>query len=248
MEHNNKKGLLIDLHVHTDLSNDGRVTLYEQAESAAANGLDAIVLTDHDACSLDAPVRHGDVWLLPGCEISTQAGHILGLFLDRKPDIGALHKNGLPSASDAVASLHECGAVTVLAHPYTKKDARPEAPVDCIECANARAYFKNSDANTQAEMFAKSLDLPGTGGSDAHAAYEVGNAYTIIDAPDCSLPALRDALLNGRCQFVLVKNTPRRYKGYSQFTKAIRSRNPTRIIKGIAYIGYCILLDIIIKG
>ena len=243
-----RSGLRIDLHVHTTLSSDGRSTKEALAKVAALRGLDAIVLTDHDACALDAPERIGNVWLLPGCELSTDAGHILGLFFEKLPDISALRAGGLTPVSEAVAVLRECGAVTVLAHPYIRKDSQPNAPVDCVECANARVYFKNPEANVQASMLAASLGLPQTGGSDAHAAGEVGNAYTVIDAPDCFLPALRDALLNGRCYPVLSKNTPRRHKGLSQFRQALNTRKPGRIIKGIAYIGYCVFLDIVCKG
>jgi len=239
-----RSGLSIDLHVHTKLSSDGRSTKEALAKTASLRGLDAIVITDHDACALETPERIGNVWLLPGCEWSTDAGHILGLFLDKPPDISALRVDGLTRVSEAVAVLRECGAVTVLAHPFIRKDSQPKTPVDCIECANARVFFKNPDANTQASMLAETLGLPQTGGSDAHSAGEVGNAYTVIDAPDCSLPALRDALLNGRCYPVLAKNTPRRYKGFSQFRHALSTRKPRRIFKGIVYIIYCLLLDI----
>ena len=238
------KELRIDLHVHTNLSDDGRSTKEQLVRCAAARGLDAIVLTDHDACALDKPEQKGGVWLLPGCEYSTDAGHILGLFLDKEPDFAKFATNGQPAAAEVISMLKECGAVTVLAHPFIRDNARTDAPVDCIETANSRVYFKNPGANSQAENLAGSLNLPGVGGSDAHSAGEVGNAYTIIDAADCSLPALREALLNGRCRSVLLKNTPRRFKGYSQFRKALRSRKPGRIIKGFAYIGYCLLLDI----
>jgi len=240
-------GLHIDLHVHTDISGDGRSSQAALARAAAARGLDAIVLTDHGACALDKPVKYGSVWLLPGCECSTDAGHILGLFPDRVPDFDVLYANGLPEASETISMLHECGAVTVLAHPYTRADSQPDAPVDLVECANSRVYFKNSGANRQAFELAELLSLPATGGSDAHAAPEVGNAYTIVDAPDCSLSALREALLAGRCRPVLVKNTPRRFKGLSQFRFVCRYRRSGRILTGLAYICYCVLLDIV-KG
>jgi len=235
----------IDLHVHTNLSGDGRSTKEQLAKAAASRGLDAIVLTDHDACAITSPELCENVWLLPGCECSTDAGHILGLFPDRIPDFAALRVNGLVPASKAVELMHKCLAVTVLAHPYTRKENCPEAPVDCIESANARVCFKNPDANKQAKVLAISLGLPQTGGSDAHAAKEVGNAYTIIEAPDNTLPALREALLNGRCSPVFVRNTPRRLKGLSQFRLALNSRKPGRILKGIVYIVYCVLLDIV---
>ena len=143
--------------------------------------------------------------------------------------------------------LRECGAVTTLAHPFEKKDACPDAPVDCIESVNARAYFKNRNANAQAEDLAASLGLPMVGGSDAHAAVEVGNAYSIVETTECSLAALKEAILAGHCHPVLVRNTPRRLKGLSQFRKALGSRKPARILKGVLYIAYCIFLDLL-KG
>ena len=237
--------LLIDLHVHTDLSNDGRSSIAKLAKAAVARGLDAIVLTDHDACVLDAPIRMGGVWLLPGCEISTTSGHVLGVLFDKKPDIAALRANGLPAASATVAMLRECGAVSVLAHPYEKKSAQPDVSTDCIECVNARVYIRNPDANMQAGVLAATFGLPAIGGSDAHCAGEVGNAYSVIGTSICTLPALREAILKGLCEPVLTKNTPRYKKGLSQFRKARRSHNLKRIIIGVIYTGYCILLDVI---
>ena len=236
--------LHIDLHVHTILSNDGRSTKEKLADSAARRGLDAIVLTDHNACAIDSPEYYNNVWLLPGCEISTDSGHILGLFFNKPPDLVALRQNGLIGAQAAVDMLHECGAITILAHPYLHKDDSPDAPVDCIESANSRACFKNPNANEQAKKLAAMLSLPTVAGSDAHAAGEVGNAYTAVESEDCSLAGLREAILSGRCRPVLVKTTPRRFKGLSQFRQAWRSRNPKKIIVGVAYITYCILLDI----
>jgi len=243
----------VDLHVHTTISSDGRSTPVELAKAAAARGLDAIVLTDHDKNAQVEPEMIEGVWVLPGCECSTDTGHILGLLPDRPPDIESLCKNGLPSAADAITMFRDCNAVTVLAHPFQRETKYPDMPVtanssvDCIEISNARAYFKNAKANTQAAELAKTMGLPSIGGSDAHSAGEVGNAYTIIDAEDCSPQALREALLAGCCKPVLVRNTPRRFKGLSQLRKAKLSGRPGRIIIGIAYICYCVLLDIL-KG
>jgi predicted metal-dependent phosphoesterase TrpH len=234
----------IDLHVHSDVSSDGRSSVEKLAKAAASRGLDAIVLTDHESCTISKPVLYGGVLVFPGCECSSDAGHILGLFPERPPDINALRADGLPSVEKVVDMLHACGAVTILAHPYIRKNARTDAPVDCIETANARVYFKNAEANEQAAALAEILRLPVTGGSDAHAAGEVGNAYTVFSAADCSPKALREALIEGQCRPILVKNTPRRFKGYSQFRQARRSRNPGRVLKGLLYVGYCIMLDI----
>ena len=65
----------VDLHLHTAASPDGRSSLEGIAKAAKAAGLDAIAVTDHDLCTPVPEVLEGVV-LIPGCEVSTAAGHI----------------------------------------------------------------------------------------------------------------------------------------------------------------------------
>ena len=60
--------------------------------------------------------------LIPGCEVSTRAGHITGLFLDR-PLEPLPH---LPPPEEAVAAIRRAGGLAVLAHPCARPGARPE--------------------------------------------------------------------------------------------------------------------------
>ena len=71
-----------DLHVHTSASADGRSSLEETARAARRAGLDAVAVTDHNLCT-PAPERLEGVLFIPGCEVSTRAGHITALFLTR---------------------------------------------------------------------------------------------------------------------------------------------------------------------
>lgn len=84
--------MAIDLHIHSTAS-DGTVPPGELPAMAAAAGLSAIALTDHDttaglgdflACQKDFP----DVELIAGLELSSRIGareiHIVGLFIDQK--------------------------------------------------------------------------------------------------------------------------------------------------------------------
>ena len=67
------------VHVHTTLS-DGGGTPQEVAAAARAAGLGFVVITDHN--NLDAKGfegYHDGVLVLVGTEISTTAGHVLGL-------------------------------------------------------------------------------------------------------------------------------------------------------------------------
>ena len=232
----------IDLHVHSAASPDGRSSLSALAAAAARRGLDAIVITDHDRFTLTEPQQLHGVWLLPGIECSTDAGHILGLLPDRIPTLPP--GDPLPDAAAVTDALRCCGAVTVLAHPFARPVKAVVTCTDAIETANARAYVRNYAANQQAAALALQHTLPQTGGSDAHSAREVGNAYTELDAPDIALEQLRAALLSGNATPVLRRNTPRRYKGRSQLCKARRFGNLRRRLRALAYLAYCILQDL----
>lgn len=234
-----------DLHVHTDASPDGRSPLSALASAAAVRGLDAIAVTDHDLCT-PVPARIGGVLLIPGCEISTRAGHVLGLFLEQPAALDALKTEDLPSAEDAVREIRRCGGLAVLAHPYESRSAAPDgAGTDAIETCNARATFHVKDANEKAAALAARLSLPATGGSDAHAAPEVGAAYTVLEAAVCTLPALRQALANGDCRAVLDRETPKRYKGLSQLAKARRSGGFRQCCVELVYLCYCTARDVL---
>jgi predicted metal-dependent phosphoesterase TrpH len=82
--------LTIDLHVHTTHS-DGRLSPTEAVREAAARGLRAIAITDHDVLSgLEEATAAGQrlgLEVIPGIEMSARwdghrAVHVLGYFLD----------------------------------------------------------------------------------------------------------------------------------------------------------------------
>jgi hypothetical protein len=81
--------LNIDLHCHSNVS-DGMLSPAEVVARAAANGVHALALTDHDdVAGLDAALAAADaagVTLIPGVEISVSWGgqtiHIVGLRID----------------------------------------------------------------------------------------------------------------------------------------------------------------------
>lgn len=238
---------LVDLHVHTAASDDGLSTLGQQAAAARKAGLHAIAVTDHNQCTpLPGPELYG-VRLIPGCEVSTQSGHITGVFLDSPLDLEKLRAQGLPTAAAAVEEIHRQGGIAVLAHPFQSPRAqggRLDFPIDAIECANARACFKVSDANTKAAALAQSRGLPAVGGSDGHSRQEVGNAYTEIDCTSLELEELKSAILRGRCHPVLVRDTPPFRKGLSQWRKAWRSKSLKKKALALPYLLYCALLSL----
>ena len=113
--------LRLDLHIHSERSPDGRMTLREIAARAKAAGLDGVAVCDHDR-TLDEVPEFPDLLLIPGVEVSTEHGHLLGLFV-REPvetRVFAL----------AAEQIHAQGGLAVLAHPFERsRDAGRIEPI-----------------------------------------------------------------------------------------------------------------------
>ena len=235
--------LLADLHVHSRASADGRSSVQALIEAAKARGLAAITVSDHDLCT---PLPESpDVLLIPGVEITSANGHILGLFLERPIDFDILGR--YPAPEKAIAAIHNCGGLAVLAHPFApvklSEEAISKLPFDAIETANARAMLKPG-ANEKARQLAAGLHLPGTGGSDAHCAKELGGCVTEFTC-EPSLSALKAALLSGQCHPVEVRACKWVWKGFSKLRRERTCGTFVSRCKALSYFAGCVLRDIL---
>jgi predicted metal-dependent phosphoesterase TrpH len=175
-------------------------------EAAAAAGLDAVAVTDHDtiADSLRASDRAPEYGLLavPGVEVSTADGHLLALGVTEALEPGR-------SLARTAREVRERGGVAVVPHPFqrARHGARADAilaagrAVDAVEGYNAHTVV--GVRNRQATRFAARHDYPVTGGSDAHQPSLVGRAYTelhVASPPDEPLAVsdVLDAIRTGR--------------------------------------------------
>src|SRR5262249_29889549 len=75
----------IDFHVHTSFSHDCATSPATVIELARRRGLDGIAVTDHETeegglATVEAN-RHQDFLVIPGAEIKTDLGDLIGLFL-----------------------------------------------------------------------------------------------------------------------------------------------------------------------
>ena len=246
----------LDLHVHSDGSEDGRHSISTLAEAAASAGISAIAVCDHNRCT--SLPENSDVLLIPGTEVSTNMGHILGLFLTRPLDYEKLRRDGLPTGSAAVREIHACGGIAVLAHPFERADARAgadaealerlsECGLDLIETANSRAPMKVRDANQKAAALALRMGLGAVGGSDAHSAEELGNCYTVVEVDELTVGSIQAALRTQRCEAVFVRECSWKRKALSQWAKARRSGKLKTIIKALVYLAVSPFRDLL-KG
>lgn len=231
----------LDLHVHSRRSPDGIMTLEEIVELARAKDLNGVAVCDHDLALLDAP-EFDDFLLIPGIEVSTQFGHLLGLFLTGPVETRDFFQ--------AVEAIHAQGGLAVLAHPFEhSRDGSRLAPavplLDGIEVQNSRANRKFRDANALAASFAQVCRLRPFGGSDAHCPQEVGNSATIVEAESLTLDAVKTALKEGAVS-VRGRGSRAWYVAQSQLTKLRKNgAKPLSFVKWAAFAAKCCLRDIV---
>ncbi|MHC3438385.1 PHP domain-containing protein [Natrialbaceae archaeon A-gly3] len=202
--------LSVELHVHSALSYDGRDPVELILEQAEAVGLDAIAITDHD--EIDASLEaidlapSYDVVAIPGIEISSRAGHVLGLGVEQAIPPGLPYE-------ETLARIRELGGLAIVPHPFQESrhgvmdNIRREdlAKADAIEVYNSRLL--TGRANRQAERFARARGLPMTAGSDAHISEMVGQAVTRVGADETTPDAILEAIAAGKTT-VEGKRTP----------------------------------------
>lgn len=191
-----------DLHIHTTYSWDGTCPVPAVLKYAADfTNLDVIAITDHD-CILGAleavrlAPRYG-IEVIPGCEISTADGHLLGLFIHKAIPAGL-------SLVETVMRVGEQGGICIAAHPgaRVKRSIPLQTLRQCldhpgvrevlvgIECFNAGLVY--SQSNRQANALAEELGVARVGNSDTHVLDMIGWGAT--EFPGYSPFDLRHAL------------------------------------------------------
>ena len=171
--------LKIDLHVHTVYSVDSFITVKDLVFFSEKRGLDGVAITDHDTVSgFKKFSKVVDLFLIPGVEISTSQGHVLGIGVD------GVIEGGL-SFAETVDLVHEAGGLAIVAHPTAFFKGIPEERLDggfdAMEVVNASAVPFHYSVRKNRRL-AVGLGLPQTGGSDAHYGPEVGMGYSLVDA------------------------------------------------------------------
>lgn len=174
--------LKVEFHCHTYASKDSLTRPVDLVQTARRKGIDRLIITDHNSIwgALEAQAIDPEL-IIVGEEIMTSKGEILAAFV----------KEEIPprlSPQETIKRLKEQGAFISVSHPFDEmreggwqeNDLLEIIPfVDAIEIYNSRCMFPRFNKNAQ--QFAYQHHLPGTVGSDAHAAFEVGRSVLLLD-------------------------------------------------------------------
>lgn len=220
----------IDCHVHTRGSYDSNETVDGILRSALTAGLDGLVVTDHDHITFArAAAERADAFglvCIPGVEISTAAGHLLGIGVDARPPAGH-------SFDETVSRIRGAGGIAVVPHPFQRSrhgvSAASISDCDGVEVFNA--YSLTGLRNLQATRFAEESGYPKFAGSDAHRAGNVGFACTEV-AVDTHSPTQTDvleAMRSGRVRPSGSRIPPSRYVRHLARNATSNSRRLLRL-------------------
>ena len=153
--------------------------------------LDVIAITDHNTMDGWARAREfqerpendhlRSLTLIPGIEISSRDGHVIGLWIGTKVPRGM-------SAEETVAAIHEQGGVALAPHPFAWMPGNPEftgvgrrfleIPFDAVETKNSTPSEWWNNPRTARLNRASPKPLAEYGGSDAHFLWAIGRTWT----------------------------------------------------------------------
>ena len=189
--------LKVDLHIHSQFSNDSRATPAQIVDMCIRHGINCVSITDHDSIKGALEIQKiAPFTVIIGSEVKSLSGDIIGLFL--KEDIP---RNLTPiETAQAIKSQH---GLVMIPHPFDR--VRPSAitmeafneilpHIDIIETFNARNIFGKDD--DKAIKMAKQHNIIFAVSSDAHTAAELGRTYNSMERFDGTPAGFKVSLAN----------------------------------------------------
>lgn len=198
----------VDFHVHTAFSFDSLTPPKVAIEIARRRGLDGIAVTDHDtvrgALATMEANRYDDFFVIPGIEVKTDRGDLIGLYVTREIKSRKF--------ADVIEEIQSQGGVAYLPHPVrtfgtdgTCEVYTAHRNIELWERFNGR-YSSEEFAQGDA-LFERLGITDALCGSDAHHPWEIGFFRTVLpsmplDGPSlCTLSRSAQLLATPRAEF-----------------------------------------------
>jgi predicted metal-dependent phosphoesterase TrpH len=168
----------LEFHCHTVYSKDSLTRPRDLVEACRRKGIDRVIVTDHNTIA-GARAAHAldPERVIVGEEVMTTRGELLAAFVTEEIPKGL-------TPAEAIRRLKDQGAFISVSHPFDRwrngawqeEDLLEIVPeIDAIEVYNSRCMLPRF--NREAQQFAEKHQLAGTVGSDAHAAFELGQSF-----------------------------------------------------------------------
>ncbi|MGQ9583596.1 MAG: PHP domain-containing protein [Thermoplasmatota archaeon] len=196
----NGGGWRLDLHVHSTASPDGLVRPEELVRIAARAGLSGLALTDHDSVeglgrACEEARAAPEFILVPGIEVSSAGGHVIGLGVDRRIRAGM-------TVEETVEAIRAAGGMPVAPHPFRTITGVGGAAVrsarfEAVEVLNGRSPGRK---NLRSARLCAELSLGQSAGSDAHRSREVGRCFVVLESDPGGADGLLEMVRRGRAR------------------------------------------------
>jgi len=196
--------MFFELHAHTHHSTGRKipcectVSPKQLVKIAKKIGLNGVAVTDHDNIKAwkeaSREAKKEGMIFIPGIEISTRQGHLIGLGLTE-------YVKPFMDVDETLDYIRMQGAVSVAPHPFDIKGeglGRLSERVDAIEVFNSLNMDRAS--NGVAHRYAKKQRKPMVVGSDAHSSKMIGRSMNIIEADDAE--GVLNAIRNNRVDHI----------------------------------------------
>ena len=180
--------MIVDLHVHTNLSSDSNVAPEQYLDFAkkSGRGLGAICFTEHRLYPADPEIdrkyaelsERYQIRIFKGIEADTDLGHLLMFGINHEVIRRFDLTSRMLKSEHLIDVLYHEGGIAIPAHPFRESGfgvrldsllARHGLAVGAIEAVNGQ---NSASENSHARDAALKLGLTQVGGSDAHFATE----------------------------------------------------------------------------
>jgi predicted metal-dependent phosphoesterase TrpH len=186
--------MILDLHNHSVLSDDGRARAESYCQWIRARGLplDGFVLTEHRQFDRVTDYRkledESGLLILKGSEVETDYGHCLlfGVNADLEAAFD-FARIDLPLV-EVVREAERCGAIAVPCHPGRPRVGlcahyAERGPVPGVGIVETLSGGSRAGEQDDALRLAEQFGYAGVGGSDAHIVSHIGRCATEFERP-----------------------------------------------------------------
>ena len=183
-----------DLHIHTLYSYDSSSLPKEMVDMALKRGINCLAITDHGqikgAIEAIDYAKGKPILIIPGIEVKTKEGDVLGLNIREKIEDGL-------RAKEAIEKIKKLRGTVIIPHPFALfypflcKIEEILELIDGIEVLNASVF---GAGNKKALKLAEKFNLPFIAGSDAHFPNFVGKVFLEIPGENLSIEEILEKI------------------------------------------------------